>query len=142
MKWCKENWFTNCFFFIIVDVWIGFIKTGLDFMWVSNLNIGPQSLSYLNWAPQEPYQNRGAVNLWQKHTFMWNDAPVSSETYFVCKKVYLCCFNDWNSFRIITVPIHDLLYSNIPYLQNRSSYVICLFSWFGFVPIELRIFTR
>ena len=112
-------------------------------MWVSNLNIGLQSLSYLKWAPNEPYQNTGVVILWKKHNCMWDDAPVSSENYFVCRKVciHLCCFNDWNSFWIITVPVHGLLYSNISYLQTRSCNVICLSGWFGFVPIELRIFT-
>lgn len=76
---------------INTHVWIGLIKTGLDFMWVSNLNIGPQSLSYLNWVPNEPAQNRGAVKLSQAHTFMWNDSPVSSKAYFVCKKPAVTC---------------------------------------------------
>ena len=131
-------------FFIIVDAWIGFMKTGSGFLWVSNLNTGPQNLSYYKWAPKEPYQNRGAVVLWKTHNFMWNDVPVSSEYHFVCKKVciHLCCFNDCNSFWIFTVPVHGLLYLNMSELQNRSSYVFWFCLVLFFVPTELRIFTH
>jgi len=52
------------------------MKTGSGFLWVSNLNIGPKYLSYYKWAPWEPYQIRGAVILWKKHNFMWDDVPV------------------------------------------------------------------
>ena len=72
---------------VIVDVWIGVKKTGLDFMWVSNFNIGPQSLLYYQWAPLEPYEDDGAVELWQTNNFMWNDVHENSTNYFVCRKV-------------------------------------------------------
>lgn len=77
----------------IVDTWTGMKTIASIFMWVSNLNIGPQSLSFFSWVPGEPTNNDGGVELKPANNYNWNDAPDSWDRYFVCKKVcvYLCC---------------------------------------------------
>jgi hypothetical protein len=80
-------------FCIIVGTWTGMKNIASIFMWVSNLNIGPQSLSFVRWIPHEPTGNIGGVSLKSTFNYKWNDAPESYDRYFVCKKVFvdLCC---------------------------------------------------
>jgi hypothetical protein len=80
-------------FGIIVGPWSGMRRINSTFMWASNFNIGPQSLSFVKWVPGEPGNLIGGVTLMTSSNYRWNDVPTNELKNFVCKKVCvdLCC---------------------------------------------------
>ena len=74
-------------FCIIVDTWTGIRSIASIFMWVSNLNIGPQNLSFESWVPGQPNSHNSVVSLGPYDNFIWSDDHESFYRYIVCKKV-------------------------------------------------------